>query len=242
MVRQRTWLGNNGCAVVRLSVIIPALNEAANIGRAVESAVSAGAHETIVVDGGSADQTLALAGQLDCRVIHSPRGRALQQNAGAQAATGDVLLFLHADNWLGCTKIAAQIERALALPKRLHGALRQHIDAAGLAYRLLEKGNTARIRWMGLPYGDQAIFVRREAFEQVGGFPEVPLMEDVMLMQRLRRQAWPALVAGPVFVSPRRWQQNGIVRQTLRNWRLLARYSLGASPEQLAKEYQPFRM
>lgn len=222
---------------MRLSVIIPALNEAANIRRAIESARQVGAQEVLVADGGSEDDTARIAAELDCRVIVAPRGRALQQNAAARQASGDALLFLHADNALA-GNVATQIEEAFANSSTLHGALRQRIDAPGLAYRVVERGNAARVRWLGLPYGDQAIFLRRSVFDEVGGFPESPLMEDLILMQRLRRQAWPVLLPGPVLVSPRRWQQHGILRQTARNWWLVASYSLGVSPERLARHYR----
>ena len=221
---------------VGLTVIIPALNEAAGIQRAVESAWNAGAKQVIVADGGSDDETCALAALARAEVVISRRGRAAQQNAGAQRATGDVLLFLHADNWLE-GNVGRQIEAALTDARVLHGALRQRIDAAAWKYRLLERGNAARVRWCGLPYGDQAIFVRSETFRQLGGFPDVPLMEDLILMQRLRRLAWPALLPGPVYVNPRRWQKRGVVRQTLRNWSLVAAHSVGVSPERLARFY-----
>ena len=156
-----------------------------------------------------------------------------------------MLLFLHADNRLGWDDswddsgddIARQIESALASSRRQHGALRQRIDAPGLAYRWLERGNAERVRWLGLPYGDQAIFVRREVFFEQGGFPSEPLLEDLLLMQRLRRVGWPVLVDGPVIVSPRRWQRHGVIGQTLRNWWLVARHACGASPAELARHY-----
>jgi rSAM/selenodomain-associated transferase 2 len=222
---------------VRLSIVIPALHEAANIARAIDSAWAAGGDEVIVVDGGSSDETASIAGSLRCKLLTSERGRALQQNVGAQAAGGDVLLFLHADNWLAAGDIKQQVERALANPRRLHGALRQQINARRRAYRWLEAGNAARVRLLGLPYGDQAIFIRRETFWQLGGFPVEPLMEDLLLMQRARRLAWPVLVDGPVGVSARRWQRHGVVGQTLRNWWLVARHTLGASPASLSRHY-----
>jgi rSAM/selenodomain-associated transferase 2 len=222
---------------VRLSVIIPALNEAASIGRAVDSAWQAGAAEVLVADGGSVDQTAAIAEGHGATLVSAPLGRGVQQNEGAKRAAGDVLLFLHADNWLD-GPIAKQITAAFNRSSRLHGALRQRIDADGITYRLLERGNAERVRWLGLPYGDQAIFVCRNAFVAAGGFPEVSLMEDVILMQRLRRLAWPALLEGPVHVSPRRWQKQGLVRQTIRNRTLLAALALGVSPERLAGYYR----
>lgn len=223
---------------MRLSVIIPALNEAANIARAVDSARHAGAREVIVVDGGSSDGTPDIAKRLDCLLIRTAAGRGIQQNIGARAATGDVLLFLHADNWLISSSIASQIERTLRSGRRVHGALGQQIAAAGMGYRAIERGNAERVRWLGLPYGDQAIFIRRDVFWQFRGFPEIPLMEDVVLMQRLRRRHWPVLIEGSLGVSARRWQQQGILRQTLRNWSLLARFAFGARPEALAPLYR----
>lgn len=223
---------------VRLSVIIPTLNEAVNVAAAIESAWRAGAAEVIVADGGSSDETAQVISGQRCEFLVAPRGRATQQNAGARAVTGDVLLFLHADNRLGTDDIARQIELAFANPRVLHGALCQRIDASATVYRWLERGNAARVKWLGLPYGDQAIFVRRDAFFELGGFPCEPLMEDLLLMQRLRRQAWPALIAGPVIVSPRRWQRHGVIGQTMWNWWLLLRHACGANPADLAREYR----
>jgi len=149
-----------------------------------------------------------------------------------------VLLFLHADNWLERNAIA-QIRSALRDPSVLGGAFRQHIDAPGHCYRLLEWGNAARVRWRGLPYGDQGIFLRRTVFEQLGGFPQIELMEDLYLMRRLRRLARPVLLPGPLHVSARRWRRHGLIRQTLRNWALLTAERCGVSPDQLARYYPP---
>ncbi|MCE9528290.1 MAG: TIGR04283 family arsenosugar biosynthesis glycosyltransferase [Planctomycetales bacterium] len=229
--------------MVRCSVIIPTLNEAVNIVRAVNSARESGADEVIVADGGSGDETCRLAEQSGAMIVSAPRGRAVQQNAGAKAASGDVLLFLHADNWLGkdaIPQIRASLGRFRSRSERTTGcgAFQQKIEAAPFIYRLLERGNAERVRWLGLPYGDQAIFVTRELFDQVGGFPEEPFLEDVLLMQRLRRHSWPQLLPGPVHVSPRRWEKRGVIRQTLRNWAILTAFSLGASPQQLANWYR----
>jgi len=221
---------------MRLSVVIPAVNEAPWIERAISSALAAGCDEVIVADSGSTDDTCQLALQCGAHVVHGPRGRAVQQNCGARQATGDVLMFLHADNWLD-PSAGQQVRECLRDPAMLGGAFEQRIEAAGVLYRLLEKGNAARVRWTGMAYGDQAIFLRRQVFEQLGDFPEVDLMEDVLLMRALCALAKPELLPGPVHVHPRRWQSHGVVRQTLRNWTLRCGERLGVSPARLANFY-----
>lgn len=220
----------------RVSVIIPTLNEAENIQRALHRAWSLGPYEIIVADGGSEDQTVALAEPLASRVVQTARGRATQQNAGAAAATGEVLLFLHADNWLHQSGID-QILLALQRPEVHIGGFWQRIEANGLTYRLLERGNGYRVWRWGWAYGDQGIFVRRAFFDSLGGFPEFGLMEDLVLMQRAVKHSRPVLLRGPLHISPRRWQQHGILRQTLRNWALIAAYKMGISPNALASYY-----
>ena len=222
---------------MKVSVIIPALNEEALIAAAARSAWEAGADEVIVADGGSADETVAIAQEQECEVVVSAAGRAIQQNAGAARASGDVLLFLHADNRLGPTAIE-QVRELLRDANVQSGAFRQRIDANGVTYRLLEWGNAWRVRWRGLPYGDQAIFLRREFFTSLGGFPEVKLMEDLLLMKQARRISWPRLLDGPVYNDARRWRRHGVIRQTLRNWTLLTAYQLGWSPDTLARYYR----
>jgi rSAM/selenodomain-associated transferase 2 len=220
----------------RISIIIPVLNEESHIERCVASAWAAGCDEVLVADGGSTDHTVEKVSALACRLIHSDAGRARQQNAAARAATGDVLLFLHADNRLepgACDQVRRSVDRE----GTVCGAFRQHIEAPGIGFRLLEWGNACRVRWLGLPYGDQAIFVERAAFERVGGFPAVRLLEDLLLMRQLRRIGWPRLLPGPVHVSDRRWRRQGVIRQTLRNWFLLAAHRCGVPPDQLARHY-----
>ncbi|MDA1052582.1 MAG: TIGR04283 family arsenosugar biosynthesis glycosyltransferase [Planctomycetota bacterium] len=222
---------------MKVSVIIPALNEEASLARAARSAWKAGGDEVIVVDGGSADKTIEIAEVEGCHVIESTPGRAIQQNAGAAQAAGDVVLFLHADNVLSLPAIQ-QVRELLTNTETQFGAFKQQIDADGIAYRLLERGNAWRVRWLGLPYGDQAIFMRRGFFESLGRFPEVKLMEDLLLMKKARRNSWPRLLDGPVYIDARRWQRHGVARQTLRNWMLLTAYQLGWSPDSLASYYR----
>ncbi|NIP85909.1 MAG: glycosyltransferase [Planctomycetales bacterium] len=226
--------------MTRISAVIPVLNEAPSLKAAIDRAWLAGVDEVIVCDGGSNDGSLAIAAQQPCRLIESPASRAVQQNRGAAVAGGDVLLFLHADTWLA-PGAGDQMRAALADASLLCGGFRQQIECAGRVYRWLEQGNAARVRWLGLPYGDQGIFVRRETFDAVGGFPEIPLMEDLRLMRRLRRLSPPALLPGPLYVSPRRWQKQGVLKQTLCNCWLLTAERCGVSPERLKRFYPPHR-
>jgi rSAM/selenodomain-associated transferase 2 len=222
--------------VLSLSVIIPTWNEEKLVGRAIRMAWETGANEVIVSDGGSEDATIAVASRGQATIVPSAKGRAVQLNSGARHAGGDVLIFLHADNWLD-RSVGSQIRDALRDPGILGGALGQTIEATGLVYRLVEWGNMARARWGGRPLGDQAIFMRRETFEKLGGYPTVPIMEDVLLMRAFRQLASPVLLPGPVYVDARRWQQTGPIRQTLRNWSLRCWHALGLAPERLARHY-----
>jgi len=222
---------------MRVSFIIPTMNERSNIAAAVESAWSAGAAEVIVADGGSIDGTLEVAEQVECTLVRSPTGRAIQQNSGAAEASGDVLLFQHADTRLVKDGVR-QIEAALGEERVVCGAFAQQIEAGGRLYRWLEWGNAFRVRRMGVAYGDQAVFVRRHVFADVGGFPEVGLLEDLLLMRELRsRYGSPVLLDGPLKISARRWQENGVIRQTARNWFILSLHKLGVRPNALAGFY-----
>jgi len=220
----------------KISVVIPALNEASWIERSVRSCWLAGVDEVIVVDGGSTDDTAGLAARGGAAVYQGTRGRAVQQNLGASHASGETLLFLHADNHLAPTA-GRQIRHCLRDSRVLGGAFEQRIEAPGRLYRLLERGNAARVRWRGLAYGDQAIFLRSNVFWQVQGFPQVSLMEDLLLMRRFRRLARPVLLSGPVYVHPRRWQRQGVIRQTLRNWSLICAQAVGITPDRLSRYY-----
>lgn len=228
--------GNNSLMKTTISVIIPALNEAACIAQAIRTAWAAGVDEVIVVDGHSLDATVEIARQLGATVLSASAGRASQQNAGAMKAHGNVLLFLHADNWLD-PGVGHQIRECLNDPEILGGAFQQHIEAPGHLYRLLEWGNAARLRWRGMAYGDQGIFMRRDTFEELNRFPPVKLMEDVLLMRSFRQLARPILLPGLVHVHPRRWQQHGVIHRTLQNWSLQLAHSVGFSPDWLARFY-----
>lgn len=225
---------------MKISVVIPTLNEESNLERAIRSVSFA--DEVVVADGHSTDRTQSLARNLGATVVTAKRGRGNQLRAGAAEASGDILLFLHADGWLGKdsgqelrSHIATRMRTEQA---QVFGCFRQAIDDQGLRFRLIEIGNAFRARWLGTPYGDQAIFVDRQSYIRAGGFDEVPLMEDVMLCRRLLRESRPTLLQGPVHVSARRWQKDGVLRRTLRNWTVLAGFACGVSPTRLAKWYQ----
>ncbi len=222
---------------MRVSILIPTINEEARIATAVEQALAAGGHEVLVIDAGSTDRTCQLAEQAGAAIWQSEPGRARQQNLGAHHAQGDVLLFLHADTFLAAGAVQ-QITAALADDRVQWGAFEQCLDASAWIYRCIEYGNGLRVRCRGIAYGDQGIWLRRTFFERLGGFANVPLLEDLLLAQAARKQAWPVLLPGPLWVSARRWQRHGVVRQTMRNWSILLAHACGASPESLARRYR----
>ena len=217
---------------------MPVLDEATRIGAALAALAplrTAGV-ELLVVDGGSRDATVALARGAADRVLHADRGRAAQMNAGAQAASAPVLLFLHADTALP-TNAPALVGEALA--RRAWGRFDVVIDGRARVLHLVAAAMNLRSRWSGIATGDQAMFVRRAAFEAVGGFPTQPLMEDVELSSRLRaRFGRPACLRARVVTSGRRWDERGPWRTIALMWRLRLLYRLGVSPEQLAAQYR----
>ena len=217
-----------------ITVVIPALNEEQVIVRSVHSAFSAGATEVIVSDGGSRDDTIDRATEAGASaVVRSLPGRGVQMNSAAHLATGQFILFLHADN-----ELPEQALRQICVHEEAAwGAFQQQIDSRRKVYRLIEWGNDLRIRWRKVPFGDQGMFVRRSLFEELGGFAEIPLMEDVELSHRLRKVQTPVLLQGPLQISARRWEERGVLRQTLTNWMIQLSYSRGISVEQLAQKY-----
>ena len=221
-----------------LSIIIPTLNEAETIGAALAALAplrKAGA-EIIVVDGGSADGTQAKAARFADRVETEPRGRAVQMNAGARMARGDVLLFLHADTRLPGAADSL-IEDALTDASRPWGRFDVRIHPPRPLLRMVAWSMNLRSRLTGIATGDQAIFVRREVFERVGGYPEIALMEDVALSRVLKRIGAPACLRARVTTSGRRWERQGTVRMIFLMWRLRLAFFLGADPTELAARY-----
>ncbi len=225
----------------RVSVVIPTLNEAKTIGSCLDHLADQGVDEVIVADAGSPDGTADRASRAGARVVAAPKGRGVQQNRGALEASGDVLLFLHADCRLEGGAIA-ELQRFVArCPKVPGGCFRMRVDGPEWAFRAIDAAAHLRAGVLGVPYGDQGIFVPRWAFDRVGGFPELPLMEDVYLMLRLRRLGRIALLPKRIEVSARRWRNQGILGQSLRNWALTAGAAGGMSTETLARFYPVVR-
>ncbi len=223
-----------------ISVIIPALNEADNIVRTLTS-IGAGKNiEIIVVDGGSNDDTIFLAKSLNAKVINGspPRGR--QMNQGAAEAIGDILLFLHADTLLP-ENFSQHIKDALERPGVIAGAFELCIDSEISALRLIEHLSNFRSRYLKTPYGDQAIFVSSKRFHQVGGFLDIPIMEDFELVRRLNKEGKIVTLPIPVSTSPRRWENIGILRTTLINQTVIAAYYMGISFDVIARWYRRSR-
>jgi rSAM/selenodomain-associated transferase 2 len=220
-----------------LSIIVPALDEAAAIEACLGplQALRERGVEVIVVDGGSCDATRELATPLADRVLDAPRGRARQMNAGAHAARGSVLLFLHADTLLPAAADAL-VARAIEGGARW-GRFDVAITGADPLLRVIACSMNARSRLSAIATGDQAIFVKRDAFQAAGGFPDIPLMEDVALSRALKRAGRPACLRERVVTSGRRWERRGTLRTILLMWRLRLAYAAGADPSTLAHRY-----
>ena len=223
----------------KISIIIPILNEA----RVLEKTLSQlqpelGTHELIVVDGGSTDNSVRIAEKYG-KVVISERGRAKQLNAGAAVATGDILIFLHADIWLekgALTSVATAISVGY-----VGGGFRQKIDGECVLYRLIEIAGDIRGKYLKVFYGDSGIFLTRMNFEKIGGFPHVPILEEMEFSKCLRRLGKTTLLTPYIHISARRWETRGIVRTTLNNWLITLLYFLGVSPEKLARLYSQIR-
>ena len=219
-----------------VSIIITVINESSSIVSVLEGLhCLKGCYETIVVDGGSEDDTVALA-SMYAEVILSPRGRAVQMNSGARSARGEALLFLHADTRLPADALS-WVEEALREPDVIGGRFKVKLDLPGPAYRIIEASINIRDRLIGGFTGDQGIFVRAGAFRDMGGYREIPLMEDLDFGRRMARKGKVARLPVAVTTSARRWQQDGVVRTVLRMWLLRYSYFLGVSPATLSRFY-----
>jgi len=222
----------------RLSIIVPVLDEARLIADALQALTpfrQRGA-EVIVVDGGSHDDTLELARPHADKAIAAPRGRAAQMNAGTTIATGDVLMFLHADTRLP-PDADRHVREGLARSGRPWGRFDVAIAGDNPWLPIVAAAINLRSRLSGIASGDQAMFVRRDAFLAAGAFPDIPLMEDIALARTLKRAARPLCLAAKVTTSGRRWEQHGVWRTIVLMWRLRLAYYLGAEPARLARRY-----
>lgn len=223
----------------RISIVLPVLNEASGI-RACLKALSGlrqSGHEVVVVDGGSGDETCALAEPLADRVIKVGGGRGPQMNRGAEASRNLTLLFLHADTLLPL-HADGLIRDALADGRHVWGRFDVRLAGRKRMFRVVEWFMNRRSRLTGIATGDQAIFVRRDAFQRIGGFPEIPLMEDIAISGRLKTLSRPAIVKDRVVTSSRRWEEGGIWTTILKMWRLRLAYFCGADPNTLARRYR----
>jgi rSAM/selenodomain-associated transferase 2 len=217
-------------------VIVPTLNEAQTLAQTLAAIRTATPVDIILVDGGSEDETTYIAKTFQVNVISAPPGRAGQMNRGARAATGDILLFLHADtclpnhwdNW---------VRQTLNQPGVVGGAFNLRINGKGLGLRLVEWGVGVRSRLFQMPYGDQAIFLTATVFHELGGFPELPIMEDFKLIRQLKRQGTVAIAPAVVTTSSRRWRRFGVLRTTVINQVVVIGYLLRVSPQILFRLY-----
>ena len=221
---------------MRISIIIPTLNEAPSIVQTLERLRQDSECELIVVDGGSADRTAELARLHADLVVTAPSGRARQMNTGAREAKGEVLLFLHAD-----TKLPSQfpqlLTQALNDPYVVGGRFDVRLDADGWPFRMIETMMNLRSRLTRISTGDQAIFVRHQVFQEIGGYPDLVLMEDVEFSRKLKRVGKIACVPERVVTSARRWQQNGVFRTMVRMWILRFCHFIGVSASRLREFY-----
>lgn len=224
---------------MRVSIIVPALDEENTIASTLEDLRSFPA-EVIVVDGGSRDRTAEIARQMQVMVIASSRGRARQMNAGAAAAAGDALLFLHADTRLPSSAIE-DVQSALNDPRHVGGRFDLKLDDDRTIFRLIGFLINLRSRVTKVATGDQAIFVRREIFQTISGFPEIPILEDVAFCRALKKMGKVACLRSRVATSARRWQKDGIGRTIVKMWALKFLFLIGVSPFRLKRFYAEVR-
>jgi rSAM/selenodomain-associated transferase 2 len=221
---------------MRISVIIPALNEEKSISATIESIMPLRPHEVIIVDGGSTDRTIAVCRELGIRALLSPRGRATQMNLGARQATGEVLLFIHADTQLPSSALD-DIGLALADARIVGGRFDVRLEGKHWMLKVIGAMISLRSRISRVATGDQGIFVRRDVFAELGGYPDLPLMEDIALSRALKRRGRLACLRSRVVTSARRWEAEGIWRTIFKMWALKSLYLVGISPLRLKRYY-----
>ena len=225
----------------KISVIMPVLNEAGNLRSTLEQLLLSDNEELIIVDGGSSDDTLSVAAEFTDKVYKTETGRASVMNFGAGKAAGDLLLFLHADCILPENAFEI-IREALNESTVAAGGFRLSINGPGLNFRVIETAANLRSRIAGLLYGDQGIFMRKETFIKVGGYADIPLMEDIEICGKLKKLGKLTLADAPIKASPRRWLEEGTLHTTFRDWSIAFSYSfLKTPPEKLIKHYRDVR-
>ncbi|BAS57438.1 glycosyltransferase involved in cell wall biogenesis [Leptolyngbya boryana NIES-2135] len=218
---------------MKISIVIPVLNEARHLPNTLS--IQATDIEMIIVDGGSQDETVAIAQSFGVKVLQSNLGRATQMNAGAKVASGEILLFLHAD-----TRLPDGFDQMIrdALKTAIAGAFQLSIDAHQPGIRWIEQGVNWRSRYLQLPYGDQALFLRTETFHKISGFPDLPIMEDFEFVRTLQQLGKIVILPKPVITSGRRWQKLGVFRTTIVNQIVVFAYLIGISPTRIQAWYR----
>ena len=225
---------------IMISIIIPALNEAQNIASTLNcmQPMRKRGHQIILVDGGSRDNTIVLAEPLVDRLLCSSAGRAAQMNTGAAAASGKLLWFIHADTHMP-PDTDVLLTNALYHSEKEWGRFDIRLSGDAAALRIIEQMMNWRSRLSGIATGDQGIFIHRDTFEQIGGFADIPLMEDIEISRRLKRTAGrPLCLSRKLTTSSRRWERQGILPTIVLMWRLRLAYWLGANPADLARQYR----
>lgn len=225
---------------MKISVVIPTLNETLILEDNLRAISGLNPHEIIVVDGGSADPTVSVASRLATLVITSKSGRAHQMNTGAKKATGDLLLFMHADNKLNLESFK-RMEKIMTTDGFVGGAFSLQIESEKASLKIISLLATWRAKYLNIVYGDQAIFVRNDIFQKMGGFSLLPICEDLDFFRRLGQQGKVVLLKEKTHTSARRWKAEGIFYTTLRNITIGSLFLLGFSPQTLSKWYSVIR-
>lgn len=226
---------------MKITIVMPVFDEEALLRKTLSSLKITEREELIVVDGGSNDNSVSIAREFTDKVFAGEKGRARQMNLGAQNARSDILLFLHADCILPENGFKV-IRKVMEGNNASAGAFDLSIDNQSIMYRIIETAANMRSRITSMPYGDQGIFTRRKFFENIGGFSDIPLMEDIEIAARLKKIGKIVFVKPAIKTSARRWDKEGALYTTLRDWALALSFVLfGASPQTLAKYYKDVR-
>jgi rSAM/selenodomain-associated transferase 2 len=228
-------------SLLKVSIIVPTLNEAQGLNETLTQMQQLFPYELVISDGGSHDGTLEIAEEFTGHVVKGRTGRALQMNAGAQVATGDIFLFLHADSRIEPASYEKMLHLLGSSEKKIGGAFSLCIDSDKWSLRLITRLANLRSKYLGMAYGDQAFFVKNSTFQQMNGFAELPICEDIDFFKRLRKLGPVILLKEKAFTSSRRWLKEGVWFTTLRNILIATLFKLGFPPRILTKWYQAIR-